>query len=230
MNVIKDRDMRLLNHLFEKNRLWAVRIKAEDPHFFEKLSGQQAPEYLWIGCSDSRVPANELLGLLPGDVFVHRNVANLVIHTDFNCLSVIQYAIDVLKVKHIIVCGHYQCGGVLAAMGNAEHGLIDNWLRNIKDIYFKYQAQLEELESVGERQDYLCELNVLEQVANVCYTTIVQNAWKRGQELAVHGWIYGLKDGLLRDLGITINGLDQIPDVYRSSRDIATQYHSHAKE
>ena len=218
--------MRLLNHLFEQNRNWAEKIKAEDPQFFEKLSQQQAPEYLWIGCSDSRVPANELLGLLPGDVFVHRNVANLVIHTDFNCLSVIQYAIDVLKVKHIIVCGHYNCGGVVAAMGNDEHGLIDNWLRNIKDIYFKYREQIEEIADLHERQDYLCELNVLEQVANVCCTTIVQNAWKRGQELAIHGWIYGLKDGLLRDLGVTINALDQIPDVYRSSREIVTQYHS----
>lgn len=218
--------MRLLNHLFEQNRNWAEKIKAEDPQFFEKLSQQQAPEYLWIGCSDSRVPANELLGLLPGDVFVHRNVANLVIHTDFNCLSVIQYAIDVLKVKHIIVCGHYNCGGVVAAMGNDEHGLIDNWLCNIKDIYFKYREQIEEIADLHERQDYLCELNVLEQVANVCCTTIVQNAWKRGQELAIHGWIYGLKDGLLRDLGVTINALDQIPDVYRSSREIVTQYHS----
>ena len=218
--------MRLLNHLFEQNRNWAEKIKAEDPQFFEKLSQQQAPEYLWIGCSDSRVPANELLGLLPGDVFVHRNVANLVIHTDFNCLSVIQYAIDVLKVKHIIVCGHYSCGGVVAAMGNDEHGLIDNWLRNIKDIYFKYREQIEEIADLHERQDYLCELNVLEQVANVYCSTIFQNAWKRGQELAIHGWIYGLKDGLLRDLGVTINALDQIPDVYRSSREIVTQYHS----
>ena len=218
--------MKLLNHLFVQNQQWADRIKAEDPQFFEKLSAQQAPEYLWIGCSDSRVPANELLGLLPGDVFVHRNVANLVIHTDFNCLSVIQYAIDVLKVKHIIVCGHYRCGGVIAAMGNAEQGLIDNWLRNIKDIRFKYQEQLEAMGSLEEQQDFMCELNVLEQVANVCYTTIVQNAWKRGQELAVHGWIYGLRDGLLRDLGVTVSAIDQVPDDYRSSREIATQYHN----
>jgi len=213
--------VKLLNHLFEQNRLWAERIKAEDPLFFEKLSSQQAPEYLWIGCSDSRVPANELLGLLPGDVFVHRNVANLVIHTDFNCLSVIQYAIEVLKVKHVIVCGHYRCGGVLAAMDNAEHGLIDNWLRNIKDIYFKHRAQIEAITDLEERQDFLCELNVLEQVANVCYTTTVQNAWQRGQELAVHGWIYGLKDGRLADLGVTVTSVEQIPDVYRSSLDIA---------
>ena len=175
------------------------------------------------------MPANELLGLLPGDVFVHRNVANLVIHTDFNCLSVIQYAIDVLKVKHIIVCGHYRCGGVIAAMGNAEHGLIDNWLRNIKDIRFKYREQIEAMDSLEEQQDFMCELNVLEQVANVCYTTIVQNAWKRGQELAVHGWIYGLSDGLLRDLGVTVSALDQVPDVYRSSLDIVSQYHPHAQ-
>ena len=221
--------MKLLNDLFTNNREWAERIKAEDPNFFATLSAQQAPEYLWIGCSDSRVPANQLMGLLPGDVFVHRNVANLVVHTDFNCLSVLQYAVEVLKVKHIIICGHYQCGGVMAAMSNAEHGLIDNWLRNIKDVYFKYREQIENLEALEERQDFLCELNVLEQVANVCYTTIVQNAWKRGQDLAVHGWLYALKDGLLRDLGITVNGLDQVPDVYRSSREIVTQYHSHGK-
>jgi carbonic anhydrase len=218
--------MKLLKQLFIQNRQWAEQIKAEDPQFFEKLAAQQAPEYLWIGCSDSRVPANELLGLLPGDVFVHRNVANLVVHTDFNCLSVIQYAVEVLKVKHIIVCGHYHCGGVIAAMGNKEYGLIDNWLRNIKDINYKYLAQVEAIEDEKERQDYMCELNVLEQVANVCYTTIVQNAWKRGQELAVHGWIYGLQDGLLRDLGVTVSAIDQVPDVYRSSREIATQYHN----
>ncbi len=221
--------MKLLNHLFVQNQLWAERIKAEDPHFFEKLSAQQAPEYLWIGCSDSRVPANELLGLLPGDVFVHRNVANLVIHTDFNCLSVIQYAIDVLKVKHIIVCGHYRCGGVIAAMGNSEQGLIDNWLRNIKDIRFKYREQIEAMGSLEEQQDFMCELNVLEQVANFCYSKIVQNDWKRGPELAVHGWIYGLSDGLLRDLGVTVSALDQVPDVYRSSLDIVSQYHPHSQ-
>ena len=219
--------MKLLKQLFTQNRLWAEQIKAEDPKFFEKLASQQAPEYLWIGCSDSRVPANELLGLLPGDVFVHRNVANLVVHTDFNCLSVIQYAVEVLKVKHIIVCGHYHCGGVIAAMENKEYGLIDNWLRNIKDIHYKYQAQMEEIEDEHERQDYLCELNVLEQVANVCYTSIVQNAWRRGQPLAVHGWIYDVKDGLLRDLDITVNALEQIPEVYRSScQKVSALHHS----
>lgn len=209
--------MRLLGKLFQQNRDWAAEIKAEDPHFFEKLAVQQTPEILWIGCSDSRVPANELLGLLPGDVFVHRNVANLVIHTDFNCLSVIQYAVEVLKVKHVIVCGHYRCGGVIAAMGNQEFGLIDNWLRNIKDIYYKYRNEVNAIEDEHERQDYMCELNVLEQVTNICYTSIVQNAWRRGQELAVHGWIYDVKDGLLQDLDITIDNLEQIPDVYLSS-------------
>lgn len=209
--------MRLLSQLFEQNREWAEKIKEEDPQFFEKLAVQQTPEILWIGCSDSRVPANELLGLLPGDVFVHRNVANLVIHTDINCLSVIQYAVEVLKVKHIIVCGHYRCGGVIAAMGHQELGLIDNWIRNIKDIYYKYRNEVNAIEDEHERQNYMCELNVLEQVTNVCYTTIAQNAWQRGQELAVHGWIYDVKDGLLQDLDITIDKLDQIPDVYLSS-------------
>lgn len=219
--------MKLLKQLFEQNRQWAEQIKAEDPQFFEKLASQQAPEYLWIGCSDSRVPANELLGLLPGDVFVHRNVANLVVHTDFNCLSVIQYAVEVLKVKHIIVCGHYHCGGVIAAMSNKEYGLIDNWLRNIKDIHYKYLTQMDEIDDEHERQDYLCELNVLEQVANVCYTSIVQNAWRRGQPLAVHGWIYDVKDGLLRDLDITMDGQAQIPEVYRSSCQKVSAFHQH---
>lgn len=215
--------MKLLNSLFEKNREWAAEIKAEDPLFFEKLAAQQSPEYLWIGCSDSRVPANQLLGLLPGDVFVHRNVANLVLHTDFNSLSVIEYAVNALKVKHIIVTGHYNCGGIAAAMGNTELGLIDNWLRNIKDIYAKHQSQLESVKNLKERQDLLCELNVLEQVANVCHTTTVQNAWQRGQELAVHGWIYDVKDGLLRDLDITVNAQDQIPELYRASTKKAAQ-------
>jgi carbonic anhydrase len=209
--------MKLLHSLFEQNRKWASDIKAADPLFFEKLAAQQSPEYLWIGCSDSRVPANELLGMLPGDVFVHRNVANLVLHTDFNCLSVIEYAVNVLKVKHIIVTGHYNCGGIAAAMGNTELGLIDNWLRNIKDIYSKHQSQLESVRTQKERQDLLCELNVLEQVANVCHTSTIQNAWQRGQQVAVHGWIYDVKDGLLRDLDITVSSLEQIPELYRSS-------------
>lgn len=209
--------MKLLKKLFDQNRAWAERVSKEDPNFFPTLAAQQTPEILWIGCSDSRVPANELLGLLPGDVFVHRNVANLVIHTDFNCLSVIQYAVEVLKVKHIIVCGHYRCGGVIAAMGNQQLGLIDNWIRNIKTVHHKYQHELERIGVLEDRQNYLCELNVIEQVANVCYTSIVQNAWQRGQELAVHGWIYDVRDGLLRDMEVTIDALDQIPDIYLSS-------------
>lgn len=209
--------MKLLKQLFDQNRAWAERINKEDPNFFPTLAAQQTPEILWIGCSDSRVPANELLGLLPGDVFVHRNVANLVIHTDFNCLSVIQYAVEVLKVKHIIVCGHYRCGGVIAAMGNQQLGLIDNWIRNIKAVHHKHQNELERIGVLEDRQNYLCELNVIEQVANVCYTSIVQNAWQRGQELAVHGWIYDVRDGLLRDMDTTIDKLEQIPDIYLSS-------------
>ncbi|GAA3544334.1 carbonate dehydratase [Zobellella aerophila] len=210
--------MKMLEHLFKNNQEWAEQIKAEDPRFFEKLSLQQAPEYLWIGCSDSRVPANQLTGLLPGDVFVHRNVANLVVHTDFNCLSVVQYAVEVLKVKHIIICGHYGCGGVKAAMHNQELGLIDNWLRNIKDIYYKHQEALQAITDEQVREDYMCELNVVEQVANLCHTTIVQNAWKQGQPLSVHGWVYGIKDGRLHDLDVCVNGFEQIPDVYRIFR------------
>ncbi|GHA15699.1 carbonate dehydratase [Oceanisphaera arctica] len=207
--------MKILEHLFHNNEEWSERIKAEDPTFFEKLALQQTPEYLWIGCSDSRVPANQLTGLLPGDVFVHRNVANLVVHTDFNCLSVVQYAVEVLKVKHIIICGHYGCGGVLSAMKNQELGLIDNWLRNIKDLYCKHQEALESIKDEKERGDVMCELNIVEQVANLCHTTIVQNAWKRGQSLSVHGWVYGIKDGKLQDLGVCVNDVEQIPDVYR---------------
>ncbi len=207
--------MKILEHLFHNNQEWSEQIKAEDPAFFEKLALQQAPEYLWIGCSDSRVPANQLTGLLPGDVFVHRNVANLVVHTDFNCLSVVQYAVEVLKVKHIIICGHYGCGGVLAAMKNQELGLIDNWLRNIKDLYYKHQEALQAIEDEHERGDAMCELNVVEQVANLCHTTIVQNAWKQGQPLSVHGWVYGIKDGKLHDLDVCVSDVEQIPDVYR---------------
>jgi carbonic anhydrase len=204
-----------LQPLLDNNRRWAEQVKEQDPEFFSKLAQQQTPQYLWIGCADSRVPANELLGLLPGDVFVHRNVANVVVHTDFNCLTVLQYAVDVLKVKHIIICGHYGCGGVKAAMEKKDHGLTDNWLRNIKDIYYQYERQIGRLPTLEQRQDKLCELNVLSQVANVCHTTIVQNAWARGQDLSVHGWIYGIRDGLLRDLGATFSGLHQIPDAYK---------------
>lgn len=204
-----------LQHLIDNNARWASGETADDPHYFKRLSTHQNPEYLWIGCADSRVPANEIIGLDPGEVFVHRNVANVVVHTDMNCLSVIQYAVDILKVKHIIICGHYGCGGVIAAMENIQHGLIDNWLRHIKDIYQKNQQEVEAIDDVLQRQARLCEINVLEQVANVCYTTIVQNAWQRGQELAVHGWVYGLQDGLVNDLGIIIDNPEQLPETYR---------------
>ena len=207
--------MRELNHLFENNRAWAERMIEQDPEFFPRLSRQQSPQYLWIGCSDSRVPANQIIGLLPGEVFVHRNVANIVIHTDLNCLSVLQYAVEVLQVKHIIVCGHYGCGGVKAAMQNQELGLIDNWLRHIKDIYSKYQQELELLDE-SQRVDRLCELNVIEQVSNVAHTTVIQKAWKRGQELIVHGWIYGLHNGLIKDLNVEVASQDETDAVYRT--------------
>ncbi len=201
--------------LFENNRAWAERLKTTEPDFFEKLAAQQNPEYLWIGCSDSRVPANQIVGLLPGEVFVHRNVANMVVHTDFNCLTVLQYAVDVLKVKHVIVVGHYGCGGVRAAFENADNGLIDNWLRNIKDVQHWHQDLIDAVEGDDQRVDLLCELNVMAQVANVCHTTIAQNAWQRGQALSVHGWVYSLKDGLLKDLDCTVDNIDQVPEAYR---------------
>jgi carbonic anhydrase len=204
-----------LDVLFEKNRDWALSVKASDPLFFEKLSAQQSPEYLWIGCSDSRVPANQIVGLMPGEVFVHRNVANMVVHTDLNCLTVLQYAVDVLKVKHVMVVGHYGCGGVAAAYENADNGLIDNWLRNIKDVQYHHQLQLDAIEDKTQRLELLCELNVVSQVSNVCHTTIVQNAWRRGQPLAIHGWVYSLADGLLKDLDCTVDKAEQIADAYR---------------
>jgi carbonic anhydrase len=204
-----------LDVLFEKNRDWALSVKASDPLFFEKLSAQQSPEYLWIGCSDSRVPANQIVGLMPGEVFVHRNVANMVVHTDLNCLTVLQYAVDVLKVKHVMVVGHYGCGGVAAAYENADNGLIDNWLRNIKDVQYHHQLQLDAIEDKTQRLELLCELNVVSQVSNVCHTTIVQNAWRRGQPLAIHGWVYSLADGLLKDLDCTVDRAEQIADAYR---------------
>lgn len=207
----------MLEELFRNNRAWAGRIKNQDPDFFKKLAEQQAPEFLWIGCADSRVPANEIMGLLPGEVFVHRNVANVVVHSDMNCLSVLQFAIEVLKVKHILVTGHYGCGGVQAALQNREFGLIDNWLRHIKDVYRLHEAEFEGLDE-QQRLNRLCELNVVEQVANVCHTTIVQNAWKRGQSLSVHGFIYSLSDGILKDLGVNFSGLDELPPIYRMLR------------
>jgi carbonic anhydrase len=202
-----------LSHLFDNNRAWADSIVARDPDFFKKLAIQQTPEYLWIGCSDSRVPANELLGLLPGDVFVHRNIANVVVHSDLNFLSVLQFAIDVLAVKHVIVCGHYGCSGVHAAMTNRRIGLADNWLRHVQDVAQKHERYLGDAMAERDRADRLCELNVLEQVVNVCQTTVVQNAWERGQELTIHGWIYGIRDGLLRDLGVAVSATDELPQL-----------------
>lgn len=204
-----------LQHLFDNNARWAESIKEEDPDFFSKLAMQQVPEYLWIGCSDARVPANEIVGLLPGDLFVHRNVANVVLHTDLNCLSVIQYAVDVLKVKHILVTGHYGCGGVRASMQDAQLGLIDGWLRSIRDLYYEHREHLAQLPSEEEQVDRLCELNVIQQVANVSHTSIVQNAWHRGQPLSVHGCIYGIKDGRWKNLNVTVSGMEQLPAQYR---------------
>jgi carbonic anhydrase len=189
-----------LKELFDSNRAWAARITAQEPDFFERLALQQNPEFLWIGCSDSRVPANEIVGRLPGELFVHRNVANVVVHTDLNCLSVLQFAVDVLRVKHVMVVGHYGCGGVSAAMQNAKLGLIDNWLRHVQDVAMRHRDALAAIDDTEARSDRLCELNVIEQALNVCQTTIVQDAWARGQELTVHGLIYRLQDGLLRDL------------------------------
>jgi len=203
--------MKTLKHLFDKNYRWASQIKEKDPDFFSQLSHQQAPEYLWIGCSDSRVPANEIVDLPPGEVFVHRNIANVVVHTDLNCLSVIQYAVDVLRVKHIIVCGHYGCGGIKAAMENREHGLIDNWLRHIKDVYRFNADKLSGLKG-DKKLDLLCELNVMEQVINVCNSTIVQNAWERGAELSVHTWVYSIEDGILKELQTCISSIEQLKE------------------
>ena len=200
--------MRVLPQLFDNNRAWAERVTRDDPEFFSRLARQQAPRYLWIGCSDSRVPANQITGLGPGEMFVHRNVANVVVHSDLNCLSVMQYAVDVLQVTDIIVCGHYDCGGVLAALRNDRLGLIDNWLRHVQDVAAKHKAELDALPGQAERHHRLCELNVLEQVANVSQTTVVSEAWARGRALAVHGWIYKVTDGLLRDLGLCVTGPD----------------------
>ena len=197
--------MRILPQLFENNRQWAAEITQRDPEFFATLSRQQAPEFLWIGCADSRVPANEIVGLDPGELFVHRNVANVVVHTDLNCLSVLQFAVDVLKVRHVIVCGHYGCGGIRAALENDSHGLIDNWLRHIQDVARAHEVKLNAMPDFTSRVDKLCELNVIDQVQNVARTTVVQDAWRRGHDVQLHGWIYGLKDGLITDLGLQIS-------------------------
>jgi carbonic anhydrase len=209
--------MRILSDLFAKNRAWAERTAAREPGFFERLAAQQAPQYLWIGCSDSRVPANEIVGLLPGELFVHRNVANVVVHTDLNCLSVLQYAIDVLRVRHVIVCGHYGCGGVRAANADVKMGLIDNWLRHVKDVRRTHAAQLAALPTEDEQVTRLCELNVIEQVVHVCETTVVRDAWERGQSVSVHGWIYDLRDGLLRDFGLSVTGPEELPPAYSAA-------------
>lgn len=193
---------------------WASEIKEKNPDFFTELSKQQAPDYLWIGCSDSRVPANQIVNLPPGEIFVHRNIANIVVHTDLNCLSVIQYAVEVLEVKHIVVCGHYGCGGIKASMEETEHGLIDNWLRHIQDVS-RFNADKLDGKEYGEQLDLLCELNVVEQVINVCNTTIVQNAWKNGVELSVHGWIYSIENGILKDLDTCINSIGQLVEKSR---------------
>lgn len=203
-----------LEHLLDNNREWAKNITTQNPDFFSTLAHLQEPDYLWIGCSDSRVPANQLLGLLPGDIFVHRNVANVVAHTDLNCLTVLNYAVEHLQVKHIILCGHYGCGGVKAAMANQHLGLIDNWLRNIRDVYFEYDEKLNAITDDNQRLNRLCELNVEQQTANIARTSIVQSAWQRGQALSIHGWIYGLEDGLLKTLVEPIIGMEQVAPEY----------------
>ena len=206
-----------LTVLFEKNQQWVESVRNSDPECFKRLAEQQSPEYLWIGCSDSRVPANQITGLAPGEVFVHRNIANVVVHTDLNCLSVLQFAIDLLKVKHVIVCGHYGCSGVHAALGDKRVGLADNWLRHVKDVHQKHERYLGEVLPKHVRQDRLCELNVIEQVTNVCETTIVQDAWSRGQDLTIHGWVYRLEDGGLHDLGMTVGPSDDIKSLTSQS-------------
>jgi carbonic anhydrase len=209
--------MRMRKQLFENNRAWSARMTENDPEFFSRLAEQQAPEYLWIGCSDSRVPANEIVDLAPGELFVHRNVANVVVHTDLNCLSVLQFAVDVLKVRDVIVCGHYGCGGVNAALNGIKVGLADNWLRHVQDVRDKHAELLAAIDDPAVRLDRMCELNVIEQVNNVCQTTVVQDAWARGQALAVHGWIYRLQDGLLHDLRMCVTCADELQGLHASA-------------
>jgi len=209
--------MHPLQALFDKNRMWSERMRRSDPEFFARLSRQQSPRFLWIGCADSRVPANEIVGLLPGELFVHRNVANVVVSSDLNCLSVIQFAVDVLKVEHIIVCGHYGCSGVTAVIENRRVGLADNWLHHVGDVHHKHEARVAAVAPTSRRIDHLCELNVIEQVANVCQTTIVGDAWDRGQRLSVHGWVYGLRDGLVHDLQTTVTGRDEATVRYEAA-------------
>ena len=210
--------------LLANNRQWAAGIKQREPGFFDQLARQQAPRYLWIGCSDSRVPANEIVGLLPGELFVHRNVANLVVHSDLNCLSVLQFAVEVLRVEHVIVCGHYGCSGVEAAWKRTPMGLIDNWLRYVQDVREHHANLFPRNLSEAQATDRLSEVNVLAQVSNVCGTTIAQDAWRRGQPLTVHGWIYGLKDGLLRDLGLSVKGEQSVADAFRKGRFVGIEW------
>ena len=205
-----------LHHLIDNNRAWAAQMERQRPGFFEKLSHQQSPKYLWIGCSDSRVPANEITGLDPGEVFVHRNVANVVVHSDLNALSVIQYAVDVLKVEHIMVVGHYGCGGVLATLRGARVGLVDNWLRHVHDVKLRHRRRLDHL-PVAVQEDVLCEMNVIEQVGNVALSNVMQDAWSRGQKVVVHGWCYGLKDGLVKDLNVSMSQPGEVVDVFRNA-------------
>jgi carbonic anhydrase len=207
----------MLSDLLRNNRRWAAEIVKQDPEFFDRLAKQQSPPYLWIGCSDSRVPANQIVGLMPGEMFVHRNVANVVVHTDLNCLAVVQFAVDVLRVRHVIVCGHYGCGGVEAAWKRTPLGLIDNWLRHVQDVADRHGTRFTRGMTDGHSVDRLCELNVLEQAANVCRTTIVQDAWRRGQPLQVHGWIYRLQNGLIRDLGMTVSRDGMLDQVYEQA-------------
>lgn len=207
--------MRTLPQLIENNRRWAREMTERDPDFFARLADRQSPQILWIGCSDSRVPANQIIDLDPGEVFVHRNIANVVVHSDFNCLSVLEFAVEVLKVEHVIVCGHYGCGGVKAAGENHHLGLIDNWLRHIRDVRQKHDSLLSAIAGDAERTNRLCELNVIEQVRNICHTTVVQEAWERGQTLSIHGWIYAVENGLLKDLEVTTISQDEVEDAYR---------------
>jgi len=205
------------DHLFDNNRTWAREVEQRTPGFFSRLQQQQSPQYLWIGCSDSRVPANEIVGLLPGELFVHRNVANVVVHSDLNCLSVMEFAIDSLQVKHVIVVGHYGCSGVNAAMNNIRVGIADNWLRHVQDVRNQHRDFLNKLSPEPVRLDAMCELNVLEQALNVCQTTVVQDAWAKGQQVQVHGWVYGLNSGLIKDLNMTVNCPDDVPDAYATA-------------
>ncbi len=216
--------MQILPELFKRNRDWAHRVRESDPEFFQRLSLQQTPRYMWIGCADSRVPADRIAGLQPGEVFVHRNVANVVIHTDLNCLSVLQYAVEVLKVDHVIVCGHYGCGGIAAAMQNVKLGLIDNWLRHVRDVQQKHAAQLAQIGDPALRLMRLCELNVIEQVVNVCQTTIIQDAWDRGQAISIHGWVYALQDGLLRNLHMGVEGMEELATAYEQASQLPDKY------